>query len=791
MGSLRSVTCLCVTTAVVIVLMHGDALADPLKCRRTIVKENGKFVAAMSKNIDKCKNGVITKGEPAVLAHCNPLSPALVAKTSQLTQKLAQKIASACGGADRDCTTTADNDPLASTGWNIGNCMNFESGSCNDPINDCNDIAGCLTCIDTAAVEQGVDDLLYDRFNAAQFTTNNDANKCQVAIAKAGVKFLQTKTKILNKCWDAKLKGQPGFADGTPCPDTDPNDGSGNPPASPGDNKTVEAIKKAEQKKIASICKACGAGGDSDKNGVCDAPPGLPLASIVSTPFTCPDWTVPPNAVHPGGLDCGAIAVSDLQSYLRCIDCMLEFKADCTTDAGVGDNDPALGIDYPTECSIVVIPDPTPTATPTVTVTPTPGGPCPTTYSFTAAGASADMDYGWTGIAHDNRLPSNARFTAAISGCANALTPCGGCSLSGPVTNGAGPALNNRRCRGDDTGANGSWIQCTTDGECPGTGNGCTYFFGPPQPLAVGGVPLCVTHEMFGPLSGSIDADTGAVAMSLPLRTTLNLGVTLDDPCPRCVAGTCSGGERNGEACTVNGSSAVFGEDVSLDCPPTAETVLDGHIVAAVPLTTGTLTRTLSAASPDCTAPGYMGFKCMCDTCDDAAATPCTSDADCSPGGICGGLRCVGTGGNAGTPCVTSMDCTSSDGCDRPGWHTQMNPCSDGICVANTPPDNDSVDEGRCHTGPDDHVCSVTTYRGCASAMDCPPGEACVTQRRQCFTMNGSIGDDVVAAGVVSTTAPTLAGSFCSSVTGSSSANIVLGLPGLVRYTLPGTATIN
>src|SRR6185436_18940124 len=139
----------------------------------------------------------------------------------------------------------------------------------------------------------------------------------------------------------------------------------------------------------------------------------------------------------------------------------------------------------------------------------------------------------------------------------------------------------------------------------------------------------------------------GAVAMSLPLRTTLNLGATVDDPCPRCVVGVCSGGERNGQPCTVNGSSAVFGDEVSLDCPPTAETILDGHIVAAIPLTTGTLTRTLSAASPNCTAGGYQGFKCMCDTCDDAAATPCASDADCSPGGICGGLRCIGTGGNA------------------------------------------------------------------------------------------------------------------------------------------------
>jgi hypothetical protein len=134
------------------------------------------------------------------------------------------------------------------------------------------------------------------------------------------------------------------------CPDTDPKAGSGQPPPSPTDNKTVDKIKRAAQKKTAGICQACGAGGDGDRDGVCDTPPGLALAEFVQTPFTCPAVRVPPTAVHPTGVDCGAIAVTDLQSYIDCIDCVIEFEADCGTDAGVGDFTPSQGIEYPFQC---------------------------------------------------------------------------------------------------------------------------------------------------------------------------------------------------------------------------------------------------------------------------------------------------------------------------------------------------------------------------------------------------------------------------------------------------------
>ena len=73
--------------------------------------------------------------------------------------------------------------------------------------------------IGNAAVEQAIDDLIYDLFEPSHFFPNNASepgkmlNKCQVAIGKNAAKFLTAKEKILNKCWDAKLSGKAGFAD--------------------------------------------------------------------------------------------------------------------------------------------------------------------------------------------------------------------------------------------------------------------------------------------------------------------------------------------------------------------------------------------------------------------------------------------------------------------------------------------------------------------------------------------------------------------------------------------------
>jgi len=284
---------------------------------------------------------------------------------------------------------------------------------------------------------------------------------------------------------------------------------------------------------------------------------------------------------------------------------------------------------------------------------------CPTTYAFTANGPDADYDIGWNGNGHDQHIPTNDRLTLAVSGCAGASPPCGQCSVMGPIPNAGGPTFANRRCHGnnDDNGTNGTWIPCTSDADCPGPGNACGYFFGPPQPTAAGGISYCFTNEIVGPVTGTVNVETGATALSLQWLRTAYSGTTLSHPCPECVGGTCNAGPRMGMPCVVNGTSALYGADTSYDCPPFSGLEIDEDVSVPVQLSTGTQTMTLSAASPNCRATGFTALKCFCDTCNTSpdVFTPCSSNADCAAVGatVCGGKRCI-TGANAGAPCAVS-----------------------------------------------------------------------------------------------------------------------------------------
>lgn len=417
---------------------------------------------------------------------------------------------------------------------------------------------------------------------------------------------------------------------------------------------------------------------------------------------------------------------------------------------------------------------------------------CPSTYEFTAAGNVVDQDIGWAGFWHDEPLTSNVRLTLAVGGCANATPPCGACTLTGPIANAGGPTFASRRCRGADNGSNGSWIACTSTADCPGAGNDCVFFLGAPQPVAFGGLSTCVTTEIAGSILGTLDADTGAAALSLSLiQRTYGISLAYVHPCPRCVAGTCDSGNRQGSPCVVNGTSATYGDDVSFDCPPPLPTAGTPSPLSMV-LTTGAQTATLAADSPPCTASGYGGFRCMCDTCDNAATTPCFTDAQCAAIGAthCGGRRCVG-GSNHGAPCTAASQCANGGGCGRVGPPTRPNGCDDVVCSPNTPPDADSSNEGVCAAGPFELYCDAEPYRGCRNDADCALGDTCSTGKfRECFTDNGTIGGSDSVSGVASTTTPTFAALFCAPPNGHGFID-VRGLPGLARLTIPGVASID
>jgi hypothetical protein len=372
----------------------------------------------------------------------------------------------------------------------------------------------------------------------------------------------------------------------------------------------------------------------------------------------------------------------------------------------------------------------------------------------------ADLDTGWTGIAHDQGALVGRLFEADTFGCS-----------------GAGP-----------------------DTDCNFAARYVSPFFGAPLPLSSGGVPVCAVNEVVGTTLGTLDLVTGDLVFDYALTSRVYTGLTIAQPCPRCDGdvtvdddmkdGTCTGGLFPGNPCDVDGESESFG-GTSFDCPPDEATNIGNLAIRFDDATTGTKIVATSAASPGCT--GLPGPKCFCDTCNNAAADPCSSNADCPPSGgnpgVCGGRRCL-TGANAGAPCSTASECPGSL-CGRPGVATKPNACIDDT---STPGDGTVCadiggDQGECPDGPIDSNCDVPEqFRGCTSAtelVDCPITGTCVAANRRCHL------ETVSRSGTPGLASGTYAGNFCISPTGSSAVNNVAGLPGLGTLTLPYTLSIN
>jgi hypothetical protein len=309
------------------------AHADAVKCKAAIIKGGAAFIQAKAKALAKCEDAVVKGKEPAGDCHANAKAAASIAKAAA---KLQANVAKACGGKDKICGAGGDDDTLASIGWDIGTCPNFENGSCNGAITTCADISTCIACIGEAATD-GAIAIAYDALTASNPKTQKELNKCQAAIGKATSAFFVAKSKALAKCWGSVNANKAT----NPCP-------------VPGDGKAAAAIAKAETKKRATICKACG-GADKLCNGVGDLAP-----ATIGFPAQCPAATIP------GGAACAG-TVTSLTDLVDCVDCINEYAVDCADRSAV----PAFVPTYPAECNPVVGPTPTPTVTDVPTETPT------------------------------------------------------------------------------------------------------------------------------------------------------------------------------------------------------------------------------------------------------------------------------------------------------------------------------------------------------------------------------------------------------------------------------------
>jgi hypothetical protein len=367
------------------------------------------------------------------------------------------------------------------------------------------------------------------------------------------------------------------------------------------------------------------------------------------------------------------------------------------------------------------------------------------------------IDMGWQGFSHGMRLFEGAEFTATRSNCDG-----------------------------------------TTDTLCDFSGATNGIPFGPPSPILAGGVGFCMVFEFASDVTGTIDTATGDMAEHAVLHGKFYAASSDDDhPCPTCdtmdgdpqvgESGTCSSGANMGMPCTVEGLTRPVFAGVSSDCPPlSASQVAD--FTTPVTASTGTTSFATTVDSPKCTSAGFGTKKCLCDTCNDASNTQCSSNADCPMSGgapgICGGKRCIG-GTNVGSPCTTNSSCPGGV-CNRPGQPTQPNPCFDvsedlsgGVC---TP---DSEGTGTCLDGPTYTTCALETNHFCTANADCTrTDDYCTSRLASCFP------DPIAATGTPDVPMdgeahPTLVGTFCMGPTAQASTNYAVGLPGPVRFTWP------
>ena len=460
--------------------------------------------------------------------------------------------------------------------------------------------------------------------------------------------------------------------------------------------------------------------------------------------------------------------------------------------------------------------------------------------------AGADLDRGWTGLDHDAEVVDGSSYVLDLYDCDNVTDfdctvgpSCSGaphppCSNDADcVSSGLGTCRKTRQALGPHCNLDVQ-VVCENDADCPGSGNFCvTHDHGAPQPLSSGGVSVCVVNTFSEDVVGTTNLADGSGSLRMRQSSVTYLGPVADQPCPVC-GGFCAGnlGEGGGvgqrhrcdddsdcpnapfhcvtdnicsygpnadKACRpdppIGGPTDLFGNPSS-DCGPPPGFPISGFPGVDIlfdPMTTGTVAVTPNV---ECNAPGFSDTRCVGGINE---GRPCNVPGDC-PGGSCNEqCFCPNDGGSSQRPNACNPACVSTGPDDAQPCATDAH-CPTGFChpadCRVDPSDTDSVQEGRCTTGPIDGQCSVTTSRPCSlgSDSDCRPpseggscsfcdsGETCQPKRRECFVNSG-----IVRAGSAGAPDRVLAAIFCIPPTSSSAVNGTTGLPAPGALTQPIT----
>jgi hypothetical protein len=182
-----------------------------------------------------------------------------------------------------------------------------------------------VSCV--ACLAEGTTDLAGETASGSLIpgtTANRPLNACQQAVEKQTALLLQQRTRILQRCWDLRLRGKHA--------DTCPNGGAAPKTAA---RKAFDDLAKADQKSRAAICRACGG-----RDKTCDGTNDFTVAAI-GFAGTCADVVVPTS-----GESCAAGgSVDTLAELAQCVGCTARHVADCSDRAAV----PALAA-YPEAC---------------------------------------------------------------------------------------------------------------------------------------------------------------------------------------------------------------------------------------------------------------------------------------------------------------------------------------------------------------------------------------------------------------------------------------------------------
>ena len=158
---------------------------------------------------------------------------------------------------------------------------------------------------------------------------------------------------------------------------------------------------------------------------------------------------------------------------------------------------------------------------------------------------------------------------------------------TGPLdcTRGAGPL---KHCANGAPGTDMNGL-CTTEADCGGGSGNCVLdancFFGPPIPLPspIPATSSCIVNAIGTDACGTTDLAANTSSLSVVLLSRLYLTSNQAEPCPRCVAGVCSAGERAGLAC----SGGIGSQQTSNDCPPADSQYVGQLVVNPLQLSSG------------------------------------------------------------------------------------------------------------------------------------------------------------------------------------------------------------